>query len=322
MVRWAPRSTTAAFINRCYDEMSLTNPDMVREIHASYLSAGAEVLTSNTFGANRIRLSAFGLADKTVELNVAGVQLAREVAGDKAWVAGSMGPVGNQLAPVGKVSPGEAFQAAREPATILTEHGVDFIISTSTTSRSQARRPWRPSGQPASHRCERDVPKKGSPRADGASPLPSRATVHLADPGHGCELCPRSTRHSGCSGIARSAHRPAHHRPAQCWLPADCRRSHHLPHRLGVHGGVCPPAGAEGRTGRRRMLRNHPRDDQGDARLPAVHLPRTSGPGPGRDRHQLIDGYRGPGRAPHSSRAALGVCPSNRIREVLRFGRT
>ena len=88
------------FINRCYDEMSLTNPDMVREIHASYLSAGAEVLTSNTFGANRIRLSAFGLADKTVELNVAAVRLARDVAGDKAWVAGSMGPVGNQLAPV------------------------------------------------------------------------------------------------------------------------------------------------------------------------------------------------------------------------------
>lgn len=116
------------FINRCYDEMSLVNPDMVREIHASYLSAGAEVLTSNTFGANRIRLSAFGLADKTVELNVAGVQLAREVAGDKAWVAGSMGPVGNQLAPVGKVSPGEAFQAAREQATILAENGADFII--------------------------------------------------------------------------------------------------------------------------------------------------------------------------------------------------
>ncbi|HCH62453.1 MAG TPA: bifunctional homocysteine S-methyltransferase/methylenetetrahydrofolate reductase, partial [Deltaproteobacteria bacterium] len=116
------------FINRCYDELSLTNPDMVREIHASYLAAGAEVLTTNTFGANRLRLSAFGLADKTVELNLAAVQLAREVAGDRAWVAGSVGPVGGQLAPVGKVSPGEAFQAAREQACILSENGADLII--------------------------------------------------------------------------------------------------------------------------------------------------------------------------------------------------
>ncbi len=116
------------FINRCYDEMSLAAPDMVREIHTAYLTAGAEVLTTNTFGANRLRLASFGLAEKTVDLNKAAVKLAREVAGDQAWVAGSIGPVGSRLAPLGKVSPGEAFQAAKEQATILSEHGADLII--------------------------------------------------------------------------------------------------------------------------------------------------------------------------------------------------
>ena len=116
------------FINRCYDEVSLTNPDMVRDIHKAYLSAGAEVITTNTFGANRLRLGAFGLAEKTIELNQSAARLAREVAGDQAWVAGSIGPVGAQLAPVGRISPGEAFHAAREQASILSDNGVDFII--------------------------------------------------------------------------------------------------------------------------------------------------------------------------------------------------
>ena len=116
------------FINRCYDEVSLSKPDMVRDIHRAYLSAGAEVLTTNSFGANRVRLQAFGLADKTVELNTAAARLAREVAGDQAWVAGSIGPVGAPLAPVGRISPGEAFKAAREQAEVLHNNGVDFII--------------------------------------------------------------------------------------------------------------------------------------------------------------------------------------------------
>jgi len=116
------------FINRCYDEVSLADPDMVRDIHTAYLQAGAEVITTNSFGANRLRLGAFGLADKMHELNVAAARIAREAAGDRAWVAGSIGPIGVPLAPVGKVSPGEAFSAFRDQAAILAENGVDFII--------------------------------------------------------------------------------------------------------------------------------------------------------------------------------------------------
>ncbi len=121
------------FINRSYDEVSLSNPDLVRGIHADYLAAGAEVLTTNTFGANRARLRPFGLEDKTRAINAASVRLAREVAGERAWVAGSMGPLGVLLAPVGKLTPGEAFAIYREQAAVLAAEGVDlFILETFT----------------------------------------------------------------------------------------------------------------------------------------------------------------------------------------------
>jgi methionine synthase I (cobalamin-dependent)/5,10-methylenetetrahydrofolate reductase len=121
------------FINRSYDEVSLTNPDMVREIHGRYLAAGAEVATTNTFGANRIRLAPFGLEDRSAEILRASVRLAREVVKERSWVAGSIGPVGARLTPVGKVSPGEAFAAFKDQAQVLAEEGVDlFVLETFT----------------------------------------------------------------------------------------------------------------------------------------------------------------------------------------------
>ncbi len=89
------------FINRCYDELNLSSPAMVRETHQEYVKAGAEILESNTFGANRPRLAAFGLAEKLHAINLAGVRLAREAAGDAAYVAGAIG------------SAGRAYRAAR-----------------------------------------------------------------------------------------------------------------------------------------------------------------------------------------------------------------
>jgi homocysteine S-methyltransferase len=116
------------FINRCYDEMSVTAPDIVREIHGAYRRAGAEVLTTNTFGANRMRLAPFGLTDRTAAINAAAARLAREVAGDQAWVAGSIGPLGVPLSPVGKLSPGDAFTVFKEQAQILADNGVDLFV--------------------------------------------------------------------------------------------------------------------------------------------------------------------------------------------------
>ena len=82
------------FINRCFDELSLSAPDMVREIHEEYAKAGAEILETNTFGASRTRLAPFGLAEKLRAINQASVKLAREAAKGGPFVAGAMGPLG------------------------------------------------------------------------------------------------------------------------------------------------------------------------------------------------------------------------------------
>ncbi len=116
------------FINRSYDEVNLTQPDIVRDIHASYLKAGADVLTTNTFGANRPRLQPHGLDGQLEEINRAAVKLAREVARDRAWVAGSIGRLGVRMRPFGPSSPGDSFQAFREQASILAEAGVHLFI--------------------------------------------------------------------------------------------------------------------------------------------------------------------------------------------------
>jgi len=92
------------FINRCYDELNLSAPALVKEIHSQYVLAGAEILETNTFGANRMRLAGYGLRDRVQEINVAGVRLAREAAQDKAFVAGSVGPLGVRIEPLGPTS--------------------------------------------------------------------------------------------------------------------------------------------------------------------------------------------------------------------------
>src|ERR1700676_4478853 len=83
------------FINRCYDELNVSQPDLIRGIHHEYLQAGAEIIETNTFGGNSFRLGRHSLADKVNEVNRAGVRLARETAKSfDVWVAGSGGPVG------------------------------------------------------------------------------------------------------------------------------------------------------------------------------------------------------------------------------------
>src|SRR5260370_17248266 len=80
------------FINRSYDELNLASPDMVRQIHLDYVKAGAEILETNTFGANRMRLAAFGLGEKLRAINQAGGKIAREAARDTAYLAGTGAP--------------------------------------------------------------------------------------------------------------------------------------------------------------------------------------------------------------------------------------
>ena len=115
-------------LNRCYDELTVAMPQLVKEVHLAYVKAGAEVLETNTFGANKFRLEKFGLGDKVHEFNLAGARLAREVAGDDLYVAGAVGPLGIRLEPLGLTSLEEARAAFREQITALVEGGVDLII--------------------------------------------------------------------------------------------------------------------------------------------------------------------------------------------------
>ncbi len=116
------------FINRCFDELNLSSPALVKEVHEEYVRAGAEIIETNTFGANRARLAAYGLAEKLRAINQAGVRLAREAAGEAAFVAGSVGPLGVRIEPLGPTSFEEARSIFREQVAALVEAGVDLVI--------------------------------------------------------------------------------------------------------------------------------------------------------------------------------------------------
>src|SRR6266853_816064 len=116
------------FLNRCYDELNLSLPAMIRDVHQEYIRAGAEIIETNTYGANRKRLAAFGLAEKLGLINHAGVRIAKEAAREQAFVAGAVGPLGVRLEPLGPVSFAEARDLFREQVAALAEAGADLII--------------------------------------------------------------------------------------------------------------------------------------------------------------------------------------------------
>ncbi len=116
------------FINRCFDELNLTNPDLVRQVHEDYKKAGADVLETNTFGANRFKLKPFQLVNKLYEINYRGAAIAKEVAGNDIWVAGAMGPLNVQIEPLGPISREEAREYFQEQAQALIDGGVDLFL--------------------------------------------------------------------------------------------------------------------------------------------------------------------------------------------------
>ena len=116
------------FINRCYDELNVSQPEMVQAIHADYVKAGAEILETNTFGANHYRLLRHGFESRVEEINRAGVRLARAAAGSEVYVAGSVGPLGLRIEPLGKIAREEARDAFREQIAALAAEGIDLIL--------------------------------------------------------------------------------------------------------------------------------------------------------------------------------------------------
>ena len=116
------------FINKCYDELNLSNPSLVEQVHQDYRAAGADVLETNTFGANPPKLKAHGLLDRLHDINLAGARIARAVAGDDGYVAGSIGPLGIQMEPLGPLSHEEARELFTQQLQPLIEGGVDLFI--------------------------------------------------------------------------------------------------------------------------------------------------------------------------------------------------
>ncbi len=116
------------FINRCYDELNIADPELIKGIHREYVRAGAELLETNSFGANRVKLAQHGLEGQVRAINAAAGRLAREAAAGKALVGGSIGPLGVRIEPYGRMSLDEARTVFREQVEGLTEGGVDFFI--------------------------------------------------------------------------------------------------------------------------------------------------------------------------------------------------
>ena len=134
------------FTNRSYDELNLSDPNLILGIHEEYLQAGAEILETNTFGANRFRLTRHGLGAKVEEINAAGVRLARQAVErlkerqrGEAWVAGAVGPLGVRLEPLGKTGLDEARAAFAEQIGILKKSGVDLLIVETMPALNEAR---------------------------------------------------------------------------------------------------------------------------------------------------------------------------------------
>ena len=119
------------FINQCYDELNVRSPALVRGVHDEYVQAGAEVLETNSFGANRAKLAQYGLESQVAGLNRRAAQLAREAAGEDRLVAGAVGPLGVRIEPYGPTSRDEAREMFREQMAALAEGGADcFVIET------------------------------------------------------------------------------------------------------------------------------------------------------------------------------------------------
>lgn len=116
------------YINTCYDELNISRPDLIKDIHKSYIDAGADIIETNTFAANRLKLQKYGLENQIYKINFQGAEIAREIAGEDLYVAGSIGPINERLKPWGPLSEERAKRIFIEQAKALIDGGVDILL--------------------------------------------------------------------------------------------------------------------------------------------------------------------------------------------------
>ena len=163
--------TRGVGFDKCFDELNLTNPAAVADIHRAYIEAGAQLIITNTFGANRFKLAKHGLQDDVVELNKAGVELAKRVVAASfkdVLIAGDVGPLGVRIAPFGRVQPEEAREAFAEQIKALADAGVDLIVIETFSDLYEIRE---------AIKAARDVGASHTPSGRFDSPLPVVASV-------------------------------------------------------------------------------------------------------------------------------------------------
>ena len=127
------------YINRSYDELNLSNTDLVRGIHEEYIRAGAEIIETNTFGATAHNLQQYGLEGSLRLINIAAARIAREAAGERCYVAGAIGPLGLRIEPYGPTSFDEAKDMFKDQAAALLEGGVDIFVLETFSDISEIR---------------------------------------------------------------------------------------------------------------------------------------------------------------------------------------
>ncbi len=257
------------FINKSFDALNVTSPELVGEVHEEYLRAGADIIETNTFGANRTKLGSFGLGDRLRAINVQGARIARAAAAGRAYVAGSIGPLGHPHRAVGKDR---------------CRRGARRIRGTGAGARRRRRRPVHSGDVP---RPERNW-RRHRRRPPGLGPADRRADDHRGRREHARRDATRAVRARPRAAWRHLARRQLrgragadarHHRadgrrheaealgPAQRRAPARRRGAQSLPVLAGVHGivraALHPAQRARGRRVLRHDARAHPADQVG-----------------------------------------------------------
>ncbi len=162
-----------------YDYANITHPEVVKSLHQAYVEAGALLIETNTFGANRFKLASYDLADQVVAINKAGVELAKSASQGRALVAGAVGPCGRPIAPIGRIPQEEAAESFREQIQVLVEAGVDCLILETFTDLEELRLAF----EIACQLCDLPIILQKSFIEDGdtlASGLPGRVAEQLS----------------------------------------------------------------------------------------------------------------------------------------------